>query len=1208
MRFRLTLSFAGFVSLSVALFGQGFQGGLRGSARDAAGAVVPGVEVTLTNEATSLSRMTVTNDSGEYSFAALEPGSYRLNASLAGFKTIDLAGIRVGTQQFVTLDLKLEVGALAETVSVAADVPLIQTSNASTGTVLDSLSLETLPAPGRNAFMIGVSVPTVIPSGDTQFNRQQDQTNASLLSLGGGTRRGNNYTLDGVPITDLRNRATANPTIEALQDVTVQVHTYDAEMGRTGGGVFNTTLKTGSNDFHGTGFFQTRPIWAEKNNFFSQKAGIRKPNNPYYLFGGGVGGPIIKNRTFFWFAAEDYHDVQTRNLSVIFPTAAERAGDFSALTDVQGRPVIIYDPLTSRTVNGAVVREPFLGNRILANRINPVAAAMLKYLPLPDKDVDNGSTNYTRTALINNRFQQEYTIKIEHKLTDRVSVSGFYLYNRTNEPDADYFEPGLNGPNRFADPNDYLLKRRPQIIAVNGTSTLSNNSVLALRFGWTRFPDNNTMTADFDPATLGFSPAFLNQVSLKKFPDVRIRGYDQSTLPATPVTLGANDPTQINWKSITFNGSYSKFIGTHTFKVGADFRKMGLDTYIPGPGSGFFDFDKDFTSVDGGTSNVLSGSSFASFLLGLPSSLSSRQSTLPISTPLNVYTHYYGAYWQDDWRITSKFTLNYGLRAEHEDGLREQRNNFAVGFDPKATSSLSNVTIPADPIAGTVARQVSGGLMYAGVGNNKTSQGNPPSVKWSPRVGVAYSFTSRTVVRGGYGMFWAPYNYPIPSTSNNNYGQVGYTQNTVVPQTSPIPTVTLDNPFPGGVVHPTGNSLGALSGVGTTIAFVDQNRKAPRVQQYSVDVQKQLPDNMAISIGYVGARSDHLGLGGSADTPVNINQVDPKYLSLGAGLSQPVPNPFFGRPELASSSLGSSATIARSQLLRPYPQFLNINARQVTEGVSRYNAAVIEWTKRLTHGWGGRVSYTYSVLKDNQVGETNFYSFVSPGLPLNNYNYIASTPRCAGGAQFTSACYDPHAEYGHGMLDVPHRVIIAPIVELPFGQNRRWANTSKAADWIIGGWSISAIANLQSGFPMNVQQTDNTGLLGGAQRPNLSGQALGTPGNYEDRLASADHRTVSWISAAGFSLAPANTFGTAPRTITSVRTPTQKNVDAAFMKIFRLGEGKTALVKVEMLNLFNRVNVQAGLNANTVGNANFGQITNQAGFMRITQVMFRYSF
>jgi hypothetical protein len=1204
MSFRGTILFVVLFGLSIITFGQGFQGGLRGSARDQGGAVVPGVEVTLTNEATSLSRMAVTNDSGEYSFAALEPGSYRLNASLPGFKAIALTGIRVGTQQFVTLDLKLEVGAVAEAVSVTAEVPLIETSNASTGTVLGSLDLATLPAPGRNAFMIGASVPTVIPSGDTQFNRQQDQSNASLISLGGGTRRGNNYTLDGVPITDMRNRATANPTIEALEDVKVQVHTYDVEMGRTGGGVFNTTLRTGSNEFHGTGFFQTRPIWAEKNNFFGQKAGIPKPNNPYYLGGGGVGGPIIKNRTFFWVAAEDYHDIQTRVESVIFPTGAERAGDFSGLT-AQGRPVVIYDPLTSRTVNGAVVRDPFPGNRIPSNRINPVAGAMLKYMPMPDRNADDGTTNYTRTGIIPNQFEQEYTVKIEHKITDRSSISGFYLYNRTNEPNDDYFAPGLTGPNRFADPNDYLLKRRPQVIAINNTNTLSSSSVLSLRFGWTRFPDNNTITLPFDPATLPFSQSFLSQITLKKFPDVRIRSYDQATQNTT--TLGAIDPTQINWKSMTFNGGYSKFVGTHTFKVGGDYRKIGVDTFIPGPGSGNFDFDKDMTSSNGGSGGATDGNAFAAFLLGYPSGQSSRQSTLPISTPLNIFLHYYGGYAQDDWRITPKLTLNYGLRFEHEDGLREQHNNFSVGFDPTATSSLNSVTIPADPVAGTPARQVAGGLMYAGVGGNHTYQGNPPSVRWSPRAGLAYSFNTKTVLRGGYGIFWAPFNYPIPSTTNNNYGQVGYTQNTVLPQTLPTPTVTLDNPFPNGVVQPSGNTKGALSGVGTTISYVDQNRKAPRVQQYSVDIQFQLPDNMAISVGYVGSRSDHLGLGGSNDTPVNINQLDPKYLSLGSALTQNVPNPFFGRPELAGTSLGTSATIARNQLLRPYPQFLNINARQVTEGFSRYNAAVVEWTKRVSHGFGGRVSYTYSALMDNQVGETNFYSLVSPGLPLNNFNFLASMPRCAAGAQFSSACYNPRAEYGRGMLDVPHRVIIAPLFELPFGQNRKWANTSKAADWIIGGWSISAIANLQSGFPTNVQQTDNTNLLGGAQRPNLSGQPLATPGNYEDRLASADHPGATWISAAAFALAPGGTFGSAPRTITSARSPSQKNVDAVFMKNFRLGESKTVQVKVEMLNLLNRVEVTTAT-SNNVTSGTFGQIANQAGFMRITQLMFRYSF
>ena len=301
-----------------------------------------------------------------------------MKATLQGYKTIDRRAIPIGTQQFITLDLTLEVGTIEESITVTGQSPIIETSNASQGTVLDSEALQTLPSPGRAAFLIGASVPTVVPSGDAQFNRQQDQTNASLLSLGGGTRRGNNYTLDGVPITDLTNRAVANPTIESLEDVKVQVHTYDAEMGRTGGGVFNTTLKSGTNTWRGTAFFQTRPVWGAANNYFSQKALEncragdtncvnlnRKQDTKWYTPGAGFGGPIKKDRTFFWFATEDYHNISTRNSpGIVLPTAAERRGDFSQ-TRSGNAPVIIYDPLT---------RQPFPGNLIPANRINPIAA------------------------------------------------------------------------------------------------------------------------------------------------------------------------------------------------------------------------------------------------------------------------------------------------------------------------------------------------------------------------------------------------------------------------------------------------------------------------------------------------------------------------------------------------------------------------------------------------------------------------------------------------------------------------------------------------------------------------------------------------------------------------------------------------------------------------------------------------------------------
>src|SRR6266511_3241061 len=395
MRIRAALMLGAFLAVvtSGTVFGQGFQGGLLGSIKDSGG-VIPGVEVTLTNERTNIARNTITNERGEYAFTNIEPGSYLLKTTLAGYKTIERREIPIGTQQFLTMDLTMEVGAIEENITVTGQSPIIETSNASQGTVLDSQSLQTLPSPGRAAFLIGTTVPTVVPSGDAQFNRQQDQTNASLLSLGGGTRRGNNYTLDGVPVTDLTNRAVANPTIESLEDVKVQVHTYDAEMGRTGGGVFNTTLKSGTNQWRGTAFFQTRPVWGAANNYFSQKALEscaagdtrcaelnQKQKTSWYTPGAGFGGPIVKDRTFFWFATEDYRNVSTRNSpGIVLPTAAERRGDFSA-TRSGSTPVIIYDPLT---------RQPFPNNQIPTGRLSPIALKILSYVPLPQRDVDDG--------------------------------------------------------------------------------------------------------------------------------------------------------------------------------------------------------------------------------------------------------------------------------------------------------------------------------------------------------------------------------------------------------------------------------------------------------------------------------------------------------------------------------------------------------------------------------------------------------------------------------------------------------------------------------------------------------------------------------------------------------------------------------------------------------------------------------------------------
>src|SRR5580765_4835139 len=260
---------------AAAVHAQQFTGGVRGAVRDANG-VIPGVAVTLTNEATNICRETVTNEVGQYNFPAVAHGTYTLKAQISGYKQYESKGLIVGTQQFITIDAVLQVGAIAESVTVTGQSPLIDTATASTGGVLDKATLDALPSPGRNAFLIGITVPTFTPTGDPQFNRQQDQSNASIVSLGGGGMRANNYILDGVPITELVGRAVLNPTIEAVEEVKVQVHTYDAEMGRTGGGVFNVTAKSGTNNYHGSGFYQTRPVWGQSLNYFNDVAGKTK--------------------------------------------------------------------------------------------------------------------------------------------------------------------------------------------------------------------------------------------------------------------------------------------------------------------------------------------------------------------------------------------------------------------------------------------------------------------------------------------------------------------------------------------------------------------------------------------------------------------------------------------------------------------------------------------------------------------------------------------------------------------------------------------------------------------------------------------------------------------------------------------------------------------------------------------------------------------
>jgi hypothetical protein len=1140
--------------------GQSFQGGLRGAVKDAQG-IVPGVTVTLVNEATNVSRDTVTNDSGEYSFPAVDPGNYTVRAAVQGFKTFDRRGIRIATQTFVTLDITLEVGTVQETITVTAEVPLIETSNASHADVLDAKTLEALPSVGRNIFLMAVTVPTVQAVDNTHWNRMQDQSGASNLAMGGGGSRQNNYLLDGFPVTDLQNRSSTNPSGEMVEDVRVQVHTYDAEMGRTGGGVFNTTARSGSNQFRGSGYFQSRPAKLTGPNFFNEIRGLETDPASWKNAGGGFGGPIVRGKTFFWVAGEGYRDNQSQNEDLHVPTEAMLNGDFSNLRNAAGQQIIIYDPLTTDASGN---RRPFENNRIPPGRINPVGRALLQYLPRPSVNPggDDGNFNYFPSDILENSAQQ-VSVKVDHHFNDAISLSGVYLFQNSSEPDSNYY------PDAPWAGDSYQLDRAVNVFVLNNTYIVNPSTVATLRFGMNTFDDDNSLPFDFDARTLGFNPIFTNSIVVQKFPSVTLTGYAPADFS------GQNDRNYYSWG---INGGVTKLAGSHSFKTGADYRILGVDALSHGDSAGDFTFNGRFTGSNANNPSALSQNAIADALLGYPSA-----GTITLSSRFKNFVKYYGVFVQDDWRITDQLSVNYGVRLEHETGLAEADNQLVVGFDRNALSPL-NVVVPADPVAGTPARQVFGGLVYAGQNGANDYVGNPPKIKASPRAGIAYSVNPETVVRAGYGLFWAPWASGVQNA-------IGYAQTTSISQNTNIPITTIDNPFPTGLTPISGNSRGMLTGTSTSITFIDPERTAPRFHQYSADIQRQLPGDMSIAISYMGATGRHL-TGGD----ININQVDPRFLPLGSQLTGLVSNPFNGNPDAGSYGT-RGATIQRNQLLRPFPQFDNVTMTQSTLFKSQYHAGILQLTKRATGWWGGRVSYTYSRLMDNRFGQTNYYTS-APGL-LNHHTMIP-----------WSEYFDPDAEYGRSLLDSPHKLSASPIIRLPFGEGRRWLQTG-LGNWIAGGWTVSAVIQMQSGFPLGVTHTtNNTNLLGGTgapQRPNLvPGVDFIVPGSITDRL-KANPADNQYLNPAAFSQAPAGTFGNAPRILPGVYSPWRNSTDLSLNKEFRIAGEHRASVRMEIINLFDNP-WYAALASSAAGNVNFGKVNAQANYSRTFQLMARYSF
>jgi hypothetical protein len=1136
-------------AITTGAFAQSYLGGVRGLVQDPGKASIATAKVTLTNQGTNVSRSELSNASGEFSFSQVDPGTYMLVAESPGFKKVEQRSIVVGTQEFLTIDLKMEVGAVTESVQVTEEIPPLESSNASQGQVLDNQKLSDLPNLGRNPFMLSKIVPNVIPVGNPAYNRMEDQSGSSSISISGGPVRGNNYLIDGVPITDSTNRAIIIPSLEAVQEVKIQANTYDAEMARTGGGMFNTLMRSGTNTYHGSAYGHLRRTPMDANSFFNNAAGSnadgtpKSPitDQPNTTWGASFGGKVFipkvydgRNKTFFYLGLEHYDDTQSSSSVFAAPTALEKGGDFSKSS------VTIYDPLN--TING--VRQPFVGNVIPTSRLNPVGLALASNYQAPTSAPSSyGGLDLNAPGRLPCRAMQ-YTAKLDED---------FFTWWRASLSYLRYFslEPGNTEFPTVSSPDQWRLLRRVDTTQLNNVFVLNPSTVLTVRYGFNRFPNYSyDVSQGYNLSNLGFPASYVNQIpkSLAQFPDVT-----SSNLYALGV---ADNNSFFVLASDNFSTSVSKYMGRHSLRAGFDYRRIKAAGNDANDASGQYAFNGIFTK-SAPTSSGTGGADLADMLLGYPSS-----GNIYTSSKLTDIANYYGLYIQDDFRVTKKLTINVGMRWEHEPGVYEQNNGMIVNFAGTVANPLA---------AGVTGISPKGEVIYAGNGG-KTNVGNPYGSKWGPRFGVAYQLTKKTVVRAGYGIFFAP-QFALGSP----VATVGFNQTTpYIASTDNNATSagSLSNPFPGGILQPVGSSLGVSTGIGQSFSLVDPNAKSPYVEQFSLDIQREVSKGIVMEVGYVGSRSKHLTLGAAS---INENALDPSLLSMGSALTQSVPNPFFGH---GGAGVVGTANVTESQLLLPYPTYGTISKLFTDNNKAKYDSLIFKAQKSFSHGITFFSGFTWARNWDESSGGVGNTLNAGAKAPQNPYNMAS--------------------EYAFSNIDSPFRWSTSVSYELPVGKGKALLGNGGVMSNIVGGWVINTVSVFQTGFPLQISQSTNfnSGFGYGSQRPNATGVSPVTSGDLEARLNN-------YINPAAFSTAPQFTFGNLGRTI-DMRGPGQVNWDASIFKNFSVKEKLKCQFRTEALNATNTPLFYGP--STSFGSSTFGKITTQANFSRQLQLALRFSF
>jgi hypothetical protein len=1121
-----------------------------GRITDSSGGVIPKVEVELVNRATNISLPTVTNAEGMFVYPSVPPGAYDVNARIAGFTAGRIEAVKLEVGQSKTIDITLTPGDMKQSVTVSDQAPLITTDRADRGTVVENQFVSSIPLLTRNPLLlvtmtagaIGTATPGGgLAAGDNTVS--QNQTN--YFRINGGRNRSNEILIDGAADTGTyNNQASAIPQVDAVREFKINTNPYDAELGHTGGGIISYTIKSGTNDFHGSlhEFLQNAILNA--NGFNANKARTPRRQLQKNQFGFTIGGPLSipklysgKNRTFYFFAYEGLRQHSFSSFTGTVPTAAQRQGDFSSTLDANGALKLIYDPTTTRLDPTApagttrYIRDTFAGNRIPASLFNTVGTNLLKYFPAANQQgIGRSDTNNyfspAPSTLDNNRLDA----RIDHKLSDKhfLFARGDYFANLNSSPDV-YNSPmsPVNTPNLIPG----------WAWAVGHTWTMSPSKVLVQHFSMADSQTNRVpLTLGFDQKSLGLPGSVTDGQLAPFFPQVSIGGTSGVGAVGTIFNVVIS-------RTYQYSANLTILKGTHAFKTGFDYRFYTLDWTNPTAlginAGGGYTGGRDPRAITGNT-----GSGIADLLLGVASVSYNIN-------PEHVNSHpYYAGYIQDEWRATRNLTLTVGLRYNLELGSQE-RNNHYVYLDLNAPSPLK---VPG--------YNLTGGLTFTGVNGNPRRVEEADHNNWDPRAGLAYRIGSKTVVRAGFGMFHNPL---LSTDRDTTQGFSRATSNIVAQPDGVTPTFNLSNPFPQGIAQPTGNALGLSTNLGLSISAPVHKRQTAYQEQWSIDIQRQLPLSIIADIGYTGTHGVALpGL-------VARNQLPLSQLALGTQLNQTVNNPFFGYITDPSSTL-SQRTVQYAQLLRPYPQFTAANQVVTPFGFSTYHAMELKAERRFAQGLALLFNWTHSKSIDN----------VNENSSMNNA-YCFSCDR--------SISY----------LDTPDAVNLSGRLELPFGKGKKRWNHGPAA-MVLGNWSVAGTYSYSSGFPVAVSSPDNTNAYAiGSFRPVATGAKAALPGGPQI-LDSGQY-----FNAAAFSRTPQFQFGNVSRYLPDVRYPSNFGLNLLIEKQVKLGERFKVEFRTELFNATNSVNF-AGPQTNITSSA-FGTIAlTQVNNPRTIQFGLRVAF